>query len=49
MRAEMLEREGMHVIYIYIYIKLELIHAIVGLKPTQHCKAVIPQFLKKNQ
>lgn len=45
MRAEMLKREEMHVVcvYIYIYISLELIHAVVGKKPTQHGKAIIPQ------
>ena len=31
----------------YIYIRLWLIHFDVGQKPTQYCKAIIPQFKKK--
>ena len=39
--GERLKREG-------IYVNIQLIHFVVELKLTQHCKAVILQFFKKN-
>ena len=32
----------------WIYVNIQLIHFVVELKLTQHCKAVILQFFKKN-